>query len=111
MYLIAPLADMVTEEDIASNIRLESGLKIWQALWQVWHLRLKEVRSIFTYFLGIIIFKAIFSSVPTARRLVLHSSSEATTRRTATSDIPSTTDGHVNSSKSRDLPRLVRLQL
>ncbi|WKY11247.1 hypothetical protein Q1695_003091 [Nippostrongylus brasiliensis] len=34
VYLIAPLADMVTEEDIAGNIRLESGLKIWQALWQ-----------------------------------------------------------------------------
>ncbi|KAK6016772.1 hypothetical protein OSTOST_17740, partial [Ostertagia ostertagi] len=34
VYLIAPLADMVSEEDIASNIRLESGLKIWQALWQ-----------------------------------------------------------------------------
>uniref|UniRef100_A0A7I4YUG5 UNC80 domain-containing protein n=1 Tax=Haemonchus contortus TaxID=6289 RepID=A0A7I4YUG5_HAECO len=34
VYLIAPLVDMVTEEDIASNIRLESGLKIWQALWQ-----------------------------------------------------------------------------
>ncbi|KAK6059692.1 hypothetical protein COOONC_02663 [Cooperia oncophora] len=25
---------MVSEEDIASNIRLESGLKIWQALWR-----------------------------------------------------------------------------
>ncbi|KAK5985475.1 UNC80 domain-containing protein, partial [Trichostrongylus colubriformis] len=34
VYLIAPFADMVSEEDIASNIRLESGLKIWQALWQ-----------------------------------------------------------------------------
>ncbi|KAE9421652.1 hypothetical protein Angca_006380, partial [Angiostrongylus cantonensis] len=35
VYLIAPLADTVSEEDISSNIRLESGLKIWQALWQV----------------------------------------------------------------------------
>uniref|UniRef100_A0A1I7XNI6 UNC80 domain-containing protein n=1 Tax=Heterorhabditis bacteriophora TaxID=37862 RepID=A0A1I7XNI6_HETBA len=34
VYLIAPLADVVSEEDISSNIRLESGLKIWQALWQ-----------------------------------------------------------------------------
>ncbi|ETN77553.1 hypothetical protein NECAME_10987, partial [Necator americanus] len=34
VYLITPLAEMVSEEDIAGNIRLESGLKIWQALWQ-----------------------------------------------------------------------------
>lgn len=35
VYLITPLAEMVSEEDIAGNIRLESGMKIWQALWQV----------------------------------------------------------------------------
>ncbi|KAJ1363606.1 Unc-80p [Parelaphostrongylus tenuis] len=35
VYLIAPLADTVSEEDISSNIRLESGLKLWQALWQL----------------------------------------------------------------------------
>ncbi|EYB89024.1 hypothetical protein Y032_0237g3240 [Ancylostoma ceylanicum] len=34
VYLITPLAEMVSEEDIAGNIRLESGMKIWQALWQ-----------------------------------------------------------------------------
>ncbi|KJH51438.1 hypothetical protein DICVIV_02354 [Dictyocaulus viviparus] len=34
VYIIAPLADTVSEADISSNIRLESGLKIWQALWQ-----------------------------------------------------------------------------
>lgn len=35
VYLITPLLDAITEKDIATNIRLESGLKIWQALWQV----------------------------------------------------------------------------
>lgn len=34
IYLIAPLADVITEEEVADNIRLESGLKIWQAIWQ-----------------------------------------------------------------------------
>ncbi|CAI4225052.1 unnamed protein product [Auanema sp. JU1783] len=34
VYLITPLCEEVKEEDISSNIRLESGLKIWQALWQ-----------------------------------------------------------------------------
>ncbi|VDK67417.1 unnamed protein product [Anisakis simplex] len=35
VYLIAPLVDVITEDDIESHIRLESGLKIWQSLWQV----------------------------------------------------------------------------
>ncbi|PIC30810.1 hypothetical protein B9Z55_021926 [Caenorhabditis nigoni] len=34
IYLIAPLADVITEEEVVDNIRLESGLKIWQAIWQ-----------------------------------------------------------------------------
>ncbi|CAI5452393.1 unnamed protein product [Caenorhabditis angaria] len=34
IYLIAPLADIITEEEITDSIRLESGLKIWQAIWQ-----------------------------------------------------------------------------
>ncbi|CAB3399025.1 unnamed protein product [Caenorhabditis bovis] len=34
IYLIAPLADVITEEEINNSIRLESGLMIWQALWQ-----------------------------------------------------------------------------
>ncbi|KAK0415429.1 hypothetical protein QR680_011941 [Steinernema hermaphroditum] len=34
VYLLAPLTQYIREEEIASNIRLESGLKIWQALWQ-----------------------------------------------------------------------------
>ncbi|CAD6199379.1 unnamed protein product [Caenorhabditis auriculariae] len=34
VYLIAPLAEVITEEEVAQNIRLESGLKIWQAFWQ-----------------------------------------------------------------------------
>ncbi|VDM44326.1 unnamed protein product [Toxocara canis] len=34
VYLIAPLVNVITENDIESHIRLESGLKIWQSLWQ-----------------------------------------------------------------------------
>lgn len=34
VYLLAPLVHCVTEEQISSNIRLESGLPIWRALWQ-----------------------------------------------------------------------------
>ncbi|EGT33036.1 CBN-UNC-80 protein [Caenorhabditis brenneri] len=34
IYLIAPLADVITEDEVMDNIRLESGLKIWQAIWQ-----------------------------------------------------------------------------
>uniref|UniRef100_A0A915C2K7 Transmembrane protein n=1 Tax=Parascaris univalens TaxID=6257 RepID=A0A915C2K7_PARUN len=34
VYLLAPLVHVITEDDIASHIRLESGLKIWQSLWQ-----------------------------------------------------------------------------
>uniref|UniRef100_F1KZ61 Protein unc-80 n=2 Tax=Ascaris suum TaxID=6253 RepID=F1KZ61_ASCSU len=34
VYLLAPLVNVITENDIASHIRLESGLKIRQSLWQ-----------------------------------------------------------------------------
>uniref|UniRef100_A0A914WE92 Protein unc-80 homolog n=1 Tax=Plectus sambesii TaxID=2011161 RepID=A0A914WE92_9BILA len=34
VYLLAPLVHCLTEEDVSNNIRLESGLPIWQALWQ-----------------------------------------------------------------------------
>ncbi|CAJ0578771.1 unnamed protein product, partial [Mesorhabditis spiculigera] len=34
VYLIAPLAESIHEEDITNSIRLESGLKLWQSLWQ-----------------------------------------------------------------------------
>ncbi|CAJ0941559.1 unnamed protein product, partial [Mesorhabditis belari] len=34
VYLLAPLAETIREDDITGNIRLESGLKIWQAMWQ-----------------------------------------------------------------------------
>uniref|UniRef100_A0A0N5AB72 UNC80 domain-containing protein n=1 Tax=Syphacia muris TaxID=451379 RepID=A0A0N5AB72_9BILA len=34
VYLMGPLIHDVSEQQIASNIRLESGLRIWQALWQ-----------------------------------------------------------------------------
>ncbi|CAR64667.2 Protein unc-80 [Caenorhabditis elegans] len=34
IYLIAPLADVISEEEVVDNIRLESGLKVWQAIWQ-----------------------------------------------------------------------------
>lgn len=38
VYLIAPLADVIKEEDLVSNIRLESGVRVWEALWQVFFL-------------------------------------------------------------------------
>uniref|UniRef100_A0A1I7ST06 UNC80 domain-containing protein n=1 Tax=Bursaphelenchus xylophilus TaxID=6326 RepID=A0A1I7ST06_BURXY len=34
VYLIAPLCHVIKEEEIESHIRLESGLRLWQALWQ-----------------------------------------------------------------------------
>ncbi|VDN59624.1 unnamed protein product, partial [Dracunculus medinensis] len=34
VYLITPLISVINEENISSHIRLESGLKIWQSLWQ-----------------------------------------------------------------------------
>ncbi|KAI1727311.1 cation channel complex component UNC80 domain-containing protein [Ditylenchus destructor] len=34
VYLLAPLFNTIKEEDIQGHIRLESGLRIWQALWQ-----------------------------------------------------------------------------
>ncbi|VDK88979.1 unnamed protein product [Litomosoides sigmodontis] len=34
VYMIAPLLNVISEKDLASNFRLESGLKIWQPLWQ-----------------------------------------------------------------------------
>lgn len=35
VYLLAPLFNHINEEEIESHIRLESGLRLWQALWQV----------------------------------------------------------------------------
>uniref|UniRef100_A0A915PNH9 Uncharacterized protein n=1 Tax=Setaria digitata TaxID=48799 RepID=A0A915PNH9_9BILA len=32
--MITPLLHVINEKDLASNFRLESGLKIWQSLWQ-----------------------------------------------------------------------------
>ncbi|VDO49998.1 unnamed protein product, partial [Brugia timori] len=34
VYMITPLLKVITEKDLTSNFRLESGLKIWQSLWQ-----------------------------------------------------------------------------
>ncbi|CAD5215802.1 unnamed protein product [Bursaphelenchus okinawaensis] len=34
VYLITPLCHVIKEEEIESHIRLESGLRLWQALWQ-----------------------------------------------------------------------------
>uniref|UniRef100_A0A7E4W3C8 UNC80 domain-containing protein n=1 Tax=Panagrellus redivivus TaxID=6233 RepID=A0A7E4W3C8_PANRE len=34
VYLLAPLFQYINEEEIESHIRLESGLRLWQALWQ-----------------------------------------------------------------------------
>lgn len=34
VYLIAPLCHVVKEEEIEGHIRLESGLRLWQAFWQ-----------------------------------------------------------------------------
>ena len=35
VYLIAPLSHVIREEEIENHIRLESGLRLWQALWEV----------------------------------------------------------------------------
>ncbi|VDM15058.1 unnamed protein product [Wuchereria bancrofti] len=34
VYMITPLLNVINEKDLTSNFRLESGLKIWQSLWQ-----------------------------------------------------------------------------
>jgi hypothetical protein len=34
VYLLAPLFGVVREEEIEGHIRLESGHRLWQALWQ-----------------------------------------------------------------------------
>ena len=34
VYLLAPLFNVVREEEIEGHIRLESGLRLWQNLWQ-----------------------------------------------------------------------------
>uniref|UniRef100_A0A915D322 Cation channel complex component UNC80 N-terminal domain-containing protein n=1 Tax=Ditylenchus dipsaci TaxID=166011 RepID=A0A915D322_9BILA len=34
VYLLSPLFSTIKEEEIEGHIRLESGLRIWQALWQ-----------------------------------------------------------------------------
>ncbi len=34
VYLVTPLIQCIKEADITSNIRLESGIKLWQALWE-----------------------------------------------------------------------------
>lgn len=34
VYLLAPLFNVVREEEIEGHIRLESGLRLWHALWQ-----------------------------------------------------------------------------
>ncbi|KAI6240158.1 Protein unc-80 [Aphelenchoides fujianensis] len=34
VYVITPLCHVVKEEEIENHIRLESGLRLWQALWQ-----------------------------------------------------------------------------
>ncbi|KAM3722777.1 Protein unc-80 [Dirofilaria immitis] len=34
VYMITPLLNVINEKDLESNFRLESGLKIWQSLWQ-----------------------------------------------------------------------------
>ncbi|VDN04675.1 unnamed protein product [Thelazia callipaeda] len=37
--MIAPLLNVITEKDFTSNYRLESGLKIWQCLWQASYIK------------------------------------------------------------------------
>ena len=34
VYLLAPLFNVVKEEEIEGHIRLEAGFRLWQALWQ-----------------------------------------------------------------------------